>query len=245
MFRSRSRRSFSFSRAPFRRRRFQGVNNRKVSQPVKWEWANFSFANVIAPEGAFAAQNIVTLVAAMDDRLGDSGTAQGRALMHAARRLELGGIVWYAGVDVQQITPANRTAEMVRERHMVWAFDRLDATGIPVAINTDWAASDPPIATIDATNPAATIDEAQYPQRIIRRWTEQASYGIFLSADSAVSTVHNRSRWSGNLRLRQFLDEDHCLVFHQFNHNRVGVFASAAVRERFWCTGTLYYRWRF
>jgi len=245
MFRSRA--SSRGSRTPFRRRRFRSVTDKKMSRPKVWQWANFNIQNVLSPDGFGAAQNVVTVLAQINDRLGDDGATPGRALKGAVKRLELGGIVWNAGVDTDFIDPSQLVSQEARSVQMIWAFDRLDALSQPGSITTPWQLSMPPVVAIDATTfPLADEDESNYPTRVVRRFADVHEYGVFLDVDSKVAQGVTRSRWSGNLRLRQFLDEDHALVLHQFAHNEFGFGSSVdAVFTRFWCIGSLYYRWRF
>jgi len=240
MFRARSRSRRSFSKFRSRRR---AVTNFKVGRPARWQFANFSFRNFMAPDGSGSAQNIVTVVAQIDDRIGDTATDQGRALNNATRRLEIGGIVWHAGIDYVFTDPVDLQTTAVRECHLVWAFDRLNDLGQPAAILTDWSLSQTPVVAVGGGSPVQ--NDFVFPDRVIRRYSDVRSYrkqGLGLDAPP-VQQETRRSRWSGNLRLRQFLDDSHCLVFHQFVKNVTTV--QDTVEDVYWCNGTVYYRFVF
>jgi len=243
MFRARSR-SSSFRRTfrGFRGRR-RSVTNLKVGRPKVWQAAFFHFDNAAIHDSS-VSNNVVTVVAQIPDRIGDSTNANGRVLMQAARKLELGGIVWTAGIDDNRIVAADFPTAgqpFFSDYSMVWAYDRLDASLAPCAINVNWNNTTSPCSVASAA--AADDIEDAYPERIIKRFDERRVYGgqSFGLDAPAMDQQTSHIRWRGNLRLRQYLDDSHCLVFHQFNQDTLGF--PTSLGTAFWCRGTLYYRW--
>lgn len=240
------RRTFQRPRRSFPRgnSRFRGVNDRRVQRPQKWQFCNFSFSNFVSPDEPLDAQNLVTILAQVGDRLGDSTTAQGRALASAARRLELGGIVWQAEVKTLVFDPAQLdNPGMGRHIQMLLCFDRLDNLDQPVSIVTDWSLSQTPVGIVATED--ADRQEFLFPDRVLKRYATVHNPGavkLGLDAPQQVQPVQI-TRWSGNLRLRQFLDDSHCLCFHQFVKNDSFWPSSPDVNTVFYVTGSLYYRW--
>ncbi|MGN5493392.1 hypothetical protein, partial [Campylobacter coli] len=192
------------------RPRFRGTTDRKVQRPQKWQAANFQFENILIPEEANDSQNVVTIVAQVPNRIGDSSTVQGRVLEAAARRLEIGGIVWTTTIRTVPFEPTELTNRWAgRQLHAIWAFDRLDSVAQPAAINTFWNLSQSPVTVVAAED--AEKEETNYPSRIVRRYYDTHMFGVqSLGLDAPPSSQEVRnSRWSGSLRLRQFLDDEH------------------------------------
>jgi len=216
-----------------------------VSRPRKWQMATFNFEGEFAT-GPATSSLIVTQIAVIQGRFGESTTSQGRALNEAVRKLEIGGIVWTYGIDDWRMQAADfplAGGPYRADFDASWCYDRCDGSGNPEALSTNWFNSKTPVSLATAQVAADDNDELM-PLRVIRRFSGRRMYGYQGAGLDAppITQQIGQLRWHGNLRLRAALDDDHTLVFH--SALQTGSFWPDAGLGRigYWLRGQLYYR---
>lgn len=250
-------RSSASPRYRFRFRR--GSSLRRPQEPFRWEVGQFVFEQeVFLTNGGTGGEPppqlndlLITVLAQIDDRVGDSGTSQGRALNNFARFLEIGGIVMHGHMHVRtNFWPDGKGNDNLIGCRLLVVSDRLDSAGNPASF-PNWFTS-----TTPTTLAVATQDQDQdidYPTRI--HWQTSRHFQLAAANDDEVQTtaglalqpVTNAS-YSVNRRLRLRLDDRTGLFLH-FAANTV--FPSTEGDPEWSVTmtnivhGTMYYRVRF
>lgn len=230
----------AFRRPPFRRsfrrsfpRRSRGV--RQITEPRRWEMANFHYTGSITPTGLTSEGVILDLISqAHFDNFGTD--AQVRGLADAIRTVEVGGIVWTTMLYNLGSGTAAGAFNHIQE---VLFTDRIDSSGSPET-GIDWWATQAPI------DPSGVAD-ADFPVRVHHRaarvlycpGTIDFSSGIALSTAIANSAVGPGSWPSRSVRIRGGLGDRQGLFLQLTVLNSE---ESATAFVAFKTVGSLYYR---
>jgi len=225
----------SFRRSP-PRRRFRGV--RPVTAPTRWEVCNFFFdSSDTLTDGVFLTESVELLK--IQDHLGGVATTTSRGLSAVSRRIELGGIVFDYGWNLEG--PANE-ADLVSSKwqHGIYLVtDRLDENSQPIAL-PNWSLNAAPVATV----PSGAANEDDFPLRIHWRdadiWNQMA--GLVSTPVTNANIRSNHPTRTQSLRLRRYLDDHQGLYFQFFDQFVSDGADSLAIHK--WVWGTIYYRWR-
>lgn len=230
----------SFSR-PFRRpfRRRRGV--RQITEPKRWEAANFAFPwtiNVL-PEG----QNGVGLDLLSQAHFDDFGlTPEVRALADAIRTVQIGGIVWDTVFYSFAFGETGQTGQVLPVQEILWT-DRVNVNGAPITgTSPAWYDTQAPI------DPGGTEDE-DYPVRIHARraagiyclGTNDVSAGILVNNAALASPLQPRTWSTRSVRIKGGLGDRQGLFLSVHVANFSDTEALELSGQTF---GTLYYRAR-
>lgn len=246
------------SRRSYRRsyRRFRGASRRKADSQTRWQWANFKFRNGLgnAEFTPNTSSNLINVLATIDNHfaMSESPGGQGNSLNRAVRYLDIGGIVFTAGIDPvtnnDEAGDLGGTLEAMMQTLL--CTGDLDPDGVFQATDYDFGLNTQPIILANSNSILAERRDA--PSRIHWRCAENFNYEIDVTGNPgitevrAVQTPVYRARWQRSIRLRLRLDSTKALVF--FNTFRTGpnwpsfeIVRSAV----FWQVGSLFYRWVF
>lgn len=225
------RRRASFSRSFSRRRR--GV--RYVTEPKRWEAANFFFSENLT---ATAAARDILVIDLMSVAHFDAFGTQPRQLTDAMRTVEIGGIVW--DNVLTNLVAGQSTATAHLTFHEVLCTDRIDANGNPVSLATcDWTLTQSPVSGSDT---GAT--DADFPVRIHRRRMFATTIPTAVTNVTAARHPVFSNTWGTNkVRLKGSLGDRQGLFLYLQLSNFTTQAGTMSLDS--WIGGTLYYRARF
>ena len=149
------RRSFSRS-AP---RRFKRRGTRLITEPKKWEMANFHFTGSMTPSGNLSEGVVLDFLSQC--HFDDFGVdAQVRGLTDAIRTVNIGGIVWTT--MLYNLGSGSASGEFNHVQEILYT-DRIDPAGSPVSgLTTDWWDTQAPIAP-------GGLQDGDFPVRVHAR----------------------------------------------------------------------------
>lgn len=252
------RRSFSTNRfrgkRAFRGRRPLG-SVAAGSRITRVQRANFWLSQDLnVPESTVppASLNIAFEIAKILDHVADFTAGDGVVMASMVKSIDISSIVfdygWQLGHSVisAQFDPVVNSYLAL---HTALCVDRLDASGVPVAVAT-WQPFEvqPIVSAVGGGLPATTTLEAGFPTRILWREHDCRNQGVATIVDTdgdlyfpyqtAVTPLRS-GRVHKRLRLR--LDDEHglyiCASASNYNNNN-----SAPNSIRFWAGGAIYYK---
>lgn len=255
------RRTFKRPRTTVRfRRSGMATSQRKADRP-KWNVGNFNINSRVSVLSGFsdpAATNVVVPLA-MIPLLTPEGDNSDRFNQRMLRSIEIGGIVWTAGMDMDQTNMdqiGDFTGDINLFGQQLLVTDTVNGDGVPNSVLFPWH-----LTTQPTTTTASLLNQDHdSPQRILDRWADHfyLEYGTrvvaggtsttFIQQPLQQATVRARRERSKRLRLR--LDPEHVLQF-VFVTSKGPVYPVVEPPIDFereilhWVIGTIYYRYRF
>jgi len=233
----------SYSRSGSFRRRgatFKRRGTRVITEPKRWELANFHFVGSITPNPDVSEGVVLDLIS--QSHFDDYGLdAQVRGVTDAMRSVDVGGLVWTTMFYNPGSGGATGAYGAVQE---LLYTDRIDPAGLPVAgLTTDWWDTQAPIA------PAGTQD-AEYPVRLHQRHarvlylpgTNDFAGGVASSTLLANAAMGSNAWPTRNQRIRGGLGDRQGLFLQLTLLNPNGNENQAFTAFR--VVGSLYYRVR-
>jgi len=242
------------------RRRFQKRRSfprrRGLRKPAehgtgRWERGELGSDQTLVVSDDFTNFTLVTSLGQISGHTFDAGDTQGvrNAVFfeNAIRRLEVGGLVFDAGVRV----PA-RDSNIIEDSGayciagMCLVYDRLATDGVPLSLSPSWGRANVPMVTPSGldTNDADT----DFPTRIL--WRKSTIVDWTCSAQTSIVNRFERPTyphtWSVNLRTRLQLPDDYGLFLHQwFRLPSARTFPIDFAPEiDFWLIGSIFYRFK-
>lgn len=241
----------SSSRARSFKPRSRFTRNR-THQPRKtghWQRANLFIdsENIVTEEAAPTLT--VSVLAQIIDHLATTTTAAGDVYNNQVKFLEIGGIVfdWQMMLtDLVVDFPTTQTSIWRINNQVLLVSDRLDETGIPVALNSNWFSSTTPVPLAASTQDQD--EDQRFPTRVHWRHARTIAGGYSQFPDVAGDFQPSQSvvslQGSANLRLRLALDDEHCLAFHWTSLIAQGSPPVTAAAINLSVNGSIYYRVR-
>jgi len=190
--------------------------------------------------------------------ISDPSDGPGRALITAARHIDVGGVVMDYGIDVangpfaDDPEPALGTGRMFVMCALV--VDRMDGDGLPTAlVSWDPFQSSTPVASVTATTPTANTLDIDRPTRMLWQRTFNLDYRsrIFVTPTTGNLYVPNDQRvairhGTLNKRLKVRLTDELGLYFvRAYRASAVFDLDENTPAANAWFRGSIYYRYAF
>lgn len=228
------------------------VSTRKAERP-RWQWGNF---HVVAnPALNFSDGqpyiNVVSVLTPWSGIAPDESAIGGFAAQRAVRFIDVGGLVFDAGMANDNGTFDDRSdinGSLDWFTMGILCTDTVHSDGQPNCIDYDWGRTTQPVSI--ASQQIVSAERRDAPTRVLWRWAEYFNNDTITATDAGTTLFQRsqlevqRARRYRSLKLKVRLSSEDVLTYHHFIRRSDTSTTANIIRGcKSWFTGSFYYRY--